>query len=444
MATCGKAEFAVFGQTRPWPQAALWLAMLMPFFFLSYGFANWVTSQRQHVPSLVFSWEHRIPFVAWTIVPYWSTDLLYALSLFLCRTQKELSIHAKRLTAAQVISVCAFLLFPLRFTFERPHPAGPFGWMFDTLASFDRPFNQAPSLHLSLTTILWASFSQHLRGKLLWLMRGWMILMGASTLTTYQHHFIDLPTGIWVGLFCIVLFPADPVPTRGKAGRDPLRFQLAAVYLSGYVLLVDVAIRVGETAWWLLWAAGALLIVGGIYFTGRPELFRKSEGVMPTAMVVLLAPYLAAAWLNSRLWTWRADSANEITDGVWLGRLPSKAERSKESTASIVDLTAELPTSAGVVYRGVPMLDLVPPTAEQLEAAVAAIEELKSKRPTLVCCALGYSRSAAAVAAWMTASGKEESLQESIAFINARRPQVALGASHHARLEEWRRARGGK
>jgi hypothetical protein len=185
----------------PWRWALLWLTGLTPFFFVSYGFANWLTGLRRDVPSLVFGWEHRIPFVACTILPYWSIDLLYALSLFVCRTRRELTTHARRLVAAQLISISAFLLFPLRFTFERPQVNGLFGWMFDALSGFDKPFNQAPSLHLSLTAILWVKYSQHLRGGMRWVMRVWMILVGVSTVTTYQHHFIDLPTGIWVGLF---------------------------------------------------------------------------------------------------------------------------------------------------------------------------------------------------------------------------------------------------
>src|SRR3954469_1469177 len=132
--------------------ALLWIAGLAPFFFLSYGFTNWVTSLRRSVPSLVFGWERHIPFLAWTIVPYWSTDLFYALSLFLCRTRAELSTHARRLLAVQIVSIAGFLLFTLRFTFHKPHTAGLFGSMFEALGGFDRPFNQAPSLHLGLTT----------------------------------------------------------------------------------------------------------------------------------------------------------------------------------------------------------------------------------------------------------------------------------------------------
>jgi membrane-associated phospholipid phosphatase len=421
----------------------LWLAGLIPLFFLSYGFANWTTGLRHHVPSLAFDWEHQIPFLAWTILPYWSLDLLYALSLFVCRTTRELSTHGKRLLAAQIISISGYLLFPLRFSFERPQVTGLFGWMFDALASFDKPFNQAPSLHLSLTVILWVKYSQHLRGGARWLMRVWMILVGVSTLTTFQHHFIDLATGIWAGLFCVVLFPEDPPAAPRKVHRDQSRLKLSAAYMAASALLIALACRIGGAAWWLLWPAGSCAMVAGVYFSGGPSLFQKSKGAIPLPMMIVLAPYLSAAWLNSRLWTWKGSGADEITDGIWIGRLPGKSERNEKAIASIVDLTAELPVdTTGIVYRGVPMLDLVAPELEELDAAVTAIDELSSKRPTLVCCALGYSRSAAALVAWLTASGRSPSISESIALVMTRRPCIALGPKQRARLQEWRQTRG--
>src|SRR5579864_7208341 len=133
---------------RPWLPAAVALSLLAPFFFLTYGFANWAASQRVDVGSIAFGWERAIPFWAWTIVPYWSTDLLYAVSLFICTTREELQIHVKRLLAVQLVSIAGFLLFPLRFSFERPATSGVFGWLFQMLGNFDKPYNQAPSLHL--------------------------------------------------------------------------------------------------------------------------------------------------------------------------------------------------------------------------------------------------------------------------------------------------------
>ena len=185
----------VDAQARPWKRALLYLALLGPFFFASYGFANWLASQRVDVPSIVYGWEHTIPFLPWTIVPYWSIDVFYAISLFLCINRKELDTHALRLASAQVISVVFFMAFPLTFSFDRPAAEGVFGLMFDALAGFDKPFNQAPSLHISLLVVLWALYAKRVGGAAAWLLHAWFLLIGVSVLTTYQHHFIDVPTG---------------------------------------------------------------------------------------------------------------------------------------------------------------------------------------------------------------------------------------------------------
>jgi protein-tyrosine phosphatase len=409
-------------EPHPWFRELAWLAFLAPFFFVSYGFANGVTSLRGDVRAIVFGWERWIPFVPWTIVPYWSTDLLYAASLFVCLTRRELNAHARRLIAAQLISVSCFLLFPLRFTFQRPATQGLFGAMVDALGSFDKPFNQAPSLHVSLTVIMWYRFSAHLRGLPLWLMRAWLAMAALSTLTTYQHHFIDLPTGFLVGL----------VLTR-RTGLQTC----SSLYLLASLFLTAAALWFGGPFLLLLWPATSLLIVSAAYFTARPGIFTKRRGALHPAMTALLAPYLAAAWLNSRLWTRHQPPAQEIAAGVWIGRIPKQGELEAIGIASIVDLTAELPFSPGSVsYCNVPMLDLAVPTVRQLDAAVDAIERFTAQRPTLVCCALGYSRSAVAIAAWMVRSGHAASIEEAIGIIRSRRPRVALGAAHLARLKE--------
>ncbi|RCO07780.1 serine/threonine protein phosphatase, partial [Bacilli bacterium] len=63
-------------------RALIWLICLAPLFYATYGTANWLASQRENVPNITFTWEQAIPFIAWTIFPYWSINLFYGLSLF--------------------------------------------------------------------------------------------------------------------------------------------------------------------------------------------------------------------------------------------------------------------------------------------------------------------------------------------------------------------------
>jgi len=214
--------------------------------------------------------------------------------------------------------------------------------------------------------------------------------------------------------------------------------RIGSFYLIGATCLGAAAWRLGGIAWLLFWPAGACLMVAIVYRTRSPQLFRNQEGVMSWPAALLLAPYMAAAWLNSRCWTRGQPTAHEIVPGIWLGRLPTRSERDRLRIASVVDLAPELPINArGIVCRRIPMLDLVVPELADLEAAVNAIEALQTIRPTLVCCALGYSRSAMTIAAWLLASQIAPSVDSAITLIRTHRQQIVLSAAHRARLEEW-------
>lgn len=281
----------------------LWLLLLGPLFFASYGFANWLTQQRSDVGSLVFAWESQTPLWPWTIVPYWSIDLLYGLSFLPPSSRREMDRHALRLLSAQLICVACFLLWPLRFTFERPELGGAFGWMFDVLMGFDKPFNQAPSLHIALLVVIWVMFAQHTRGLLLrGLMHGWMALIGLSVLTTWQHHFIDVPTGVLAGLLCVWLWPQEGVsPLLGwQTTRALQRWRLALRYAFGAALCSALAVSIGGAGLWLLWPATALLLVALNYLgIGQAGFQKQADGRLNLAARWLYAPYLLGAWINS-------------------------------------------------------------------------------------------------------------------------------------------------
>lgn len=421
--------------SRPWGRALLWLAVLGPFFYLSYGLANHYAAQQESVASVLFGWEHRIPFVAWTIVPYWTTNLFYAISMFICLDKRELDTHALRLLSVQIIAVSCFLLWPLRVTFEAPVVDGIFGGMFDALKSFDQPYNQAPSLHIALTVILWVRYMKHLRGVWQALLHVWFTLVCVSVLTTYQHHFVDIPTGLAAGWFCIWLWPEGvPAPWRGaRLAQDPRRWRLAAIYGVSAVALAWMGTAIGSTALWLWWPALSLALVGLNYALLGPAGFQKQhDGRLSVAARWLYAPYLAAAWINSRAWTRRQPAPVEVADGVWLGRIPSRGDR---QDFTMVDVCAELPLPGGTRPGDVvvPMLDLVAPDADLLKQAVLAIPQTPGS-PVLVCCALGYSRSATVSAGWLLHSGRAATVEAACERVRTARPAVVLGTAQVAAL----------
>ncbi|HEY4364502.1 MAG TPA: hypothetical protein VGN17_26290 [Bryobacteraceae bacterium] len=401
-------------------RATLWLTLLGPFFIVTYTFANSVASQRAHVPSLMFPWERYIPFLPWTILPYWSSDLLYVFSLFLCRTRDELDLHAKRLLTIQIFSVACFLVFPLRAAFERPVVHGWAGFLFDVLRSFDLPSNQAPSLHASLAVIYWACYRRHVGRTARKALAVWFGLMVASTLTTHQHQFIDVPTGLWAGLLVMAALP------ERRPGHPHVR--VACSYAAAALACTIAAFVLRGFAWLLLWPGFSLSLVAAAYWTGDPLWLGKRSG----RPALWMLPYTLAAWINSRLWTRGQATKNHLAADVWIGRAPSAADR--EGMNSVVDLTAEMPLKSDA---HVAMLDLVPPTHGQLDAAVRAIAELSGQRPTLICCALGYSRSAIAAAAWLVAAGHASSAEEALRQVSRARPQVVLPPELVMNFQQW-------
>ena len=447
---------------RPWKQAALWLTFLAPFFYLSYGLANHLAAQRGDVPSLVFDWEHGLPFVAWTIFPYWSINAFYGLSLFLCRDRTELHAHGLRLLTAQLVAVSCFLLFPLAFSFGQPEADGAPGWLFTALRGFDKPFNQAPSLHIALLAILWDLYRRVLARRWHWLLHGWALAIAVSVLTTYQHHFIDIPTGALLGWLCVWLWPLEgDGPLRAwradadaDAARHTMRRRLAVRYALGAALCFVVAAAgawawanhvsetarwMGASALWLSWPGVSLALVALSYARLGTDGFQKArDGRMSPAARWLLAPYLLAARINAWAWTRGHPQAVAVDGRVWLGRQPDAAAVRRMGLCALIDVSAELPAPQTLAVTGIPMLDLVPPTPAQLRAAADAIDAALAAHPgdapVLVCCALGYSRSAAAVAAWLLRSGRHADIDSAIAALRVRRPQLVLHDAHRAAL----------
>lgn len=410
-----------------------WLILLAPFFFLTYGQVNQFTAGRANIGSLVFSWERHIPFVPLTILPYWSLDLLYGLSLFICTSLNEQRRLVCRLMLASVIACLGFLLFPLQFTFTRPEITGLAGWLFGQLEQFDLPYNQSPSLHIILCWLLWRHFHRHLTGVWQQLNSAWFLLIAVSVLTTWQHHFIDVLTGLGVGMVIDWL-----IPEQGKwiwRMADGKRKTLAVRYLCGAIICL-------AGTWlttWLWWPTLALAIVALAYgILGVEALQKDGKGRLTPAAWWLLLPWRVGMLLSMRLYTRHLPAFSPVTDGVFLGTYPLTTPAQK----AVLDLTSEFPRSRalqGVVYQCVPMLDLVKPDEVTLELAVDKLERLRHEQGSvLIHCALGLSRSALVAAAWLLQRYPELASEDAVEQVRRARPQVVFTSEHMELLERWK------
>ena len=414
----------------PWRRGLAWLACLGPLFYLSYGFANHLAAARSGVPSVVFDWERGIPFLAWTILPYWTINAFYAASLFVHRRAADVDRQGRRLLTAQFVAVSCFLLFPLKFAFARPETSGWSGAMFDALTSFDKPYNQAPSLHIALLVILWSLYTPKLPRGLRPVLHAWFALIGVSVLTTYQHHFIDIPTGVLLGAFCLWCWPeTGPSPLMSwRRGRSAAHWRLAMYYGFGALACVVLALLGG--AWlWSLWPATSLSLVALAYAGLDAQVFQKTaQGRIPLGPRLLLAPYLLAARINQWWWTRGSAATVALGEGLGFGRVPRWGERLADGE-SLVDLSAELQGDAAAI-QAIPCLDLIPPSPAQLREACAAIENARSAGKVRVACALGFSRSASAVLAWWLRTGREPNLEQAERRLRALQPRLVLTPAH--------------
>lgn len=421
-----------------WKQGLCWLLLLGPLFFLSYGQVNQFTATRNDVASMVFTWEHAIPFIPWTIVPYWSIDLLYGLSLFICTSKQELTRHGCRLLVASVVACIGFLFFPLRFSFIRPETQGIFGWLFHQLEQFDLPYNQAPSLHIILAWLLWLRFRQHLGREARFLCGGWFLLIAASVLTTWQHHFIDVISGFIVA---VAISYAIPIEGQWRWKRpSPHALRLAAKYAAASALfsLFGLLIPYGSI---LLWPAVALLIVSLGYAGLGTSVFQKNDaGHLSLSARLLLWPYLIGARVSRKWFSRHIPAVSPILDGIFLGGFPGKFTLPN----AVLDLTAEFHRKAPSAFRwsAHPLMDLTPPALQDIDAILHKLSQLRLTNDTvLVCCALGLSRSATVVAAWLLAKNHVSSVPQAIALIKHHRPQIVLTPAHIHVLEKYKETR---
>ena len=353
------------------------------------------------------------------------------------------------------------MLFPLHFGWPKPPTDGLWGVMFDSLVAFDLPYNQSPSLHIALSIIVgafyWTRFPKIRLPILLW-----QSLIALSVLTTYQHHFIDVPTGALLGWLVLWVIPqhgvspfrrrnlsvAQPNNQTGRLKMSEASFceaktnntdfreaqtspetrsceiKIAMLYLAGAVLSALPSLFGG--AWlWMLWVSVSLLMVAFAYLTNNTTVFQKqADGRLSAAATILLMPYLAGVRLNMAYWLSGKAKTVRVRDDVLIGSVSGISD----DLPAVLDVCAEYPRPRyRGAYRTLPLLDMVAPSENDLVQAASLLEALRRQRgKVLTCCALGYGRSVAVVLTWLLVYGGCRDLAQATAELKQARPQMVL------------------
>ena len=365
-------------KTKPFLSQLAALVVVAAIFYASYGATNALASARANVPEIYFAWERAVPFWAWSIVPYWSLNLLYALGFFLCRDSRELARYVTQLLAAQMIATLFFIAFPLQMSWEKPVVSGLSGFLFSSLAAFDLPFNQAPSLHIILCVVVGAFYLRKARS--VWLkaaLVAWFALIGLSVLTTYQHHFIDIPTGLAAGCLVLLIRPLDGAPLSFAIAREAAHYKWAALYL-GLAFLTLFAAILGAKIWgaWMLWLSWAslsfALVACGYAFLGAGVFAKNEQGRHAAAAKALLFSYLCVARLNALFWLRGRRLSDEILPGLYLGSVKQAGKFD-----AVLDCAAEFERPGGAqIYASLAMLDMITPGADELKRGADELERL--------------------------------------------------------------------
>jgi protein-tyrosine phosphatase len=413
-------------------------AALSVLFLIAYGGCNWITARRPNVGTFYFEWERRIPFVSLFILPYISIDLFFIVAPFLCRTHRELSILAKRIAAAIIVAGICFLLFPLRFAFPRPHADGWLGALFDWFRGMDAPYNLLPSLHAAFTLILLDVYFRHTRGFIRVATMTWFVLIALSPVLTYQHHLIDIAAGFVLAGYCFYFFRDSSHAPSVVANR-----RIGSYYAAGAAVLLVMGAIFWPWGVLLLWPAIALGIVAIAYFKAGPIVFRKTEGKLPWSARFVLAPCLIGQYLSLLYYRSQCRSWDKVTPQIWIGgklgcRSAKKALGS--GVVSVLDLSAEVSEATPfrkINYRNIPVVDLTAPTQAQLVEMSKFIGNHSRNGAVYVHCKIGYSRSAAAVAAYLIMSGKVKTAEEAFAIIRRVRPSVVIRPEVRSALSEF-------
>ena len=386
----------------------VWMLYMGIFFFLLYGASNQYAGVTAPHPSFWMEWEKEMPFIEAFIVPYMSSDVMFVIAFFFPYTRLELRVLSARILFIIAIASMVFVLFPLQFSFAKP-PIENFNLLFSMLEA-DLPYNQLPSLHIAFAVVLWASMRKHFKSKVLKILTAfWLWLIAVSTLVVYQHHFIDLPTGAFLGVLALLMIKEDQYSLLSHGFTTPRALKMAIYYIIAATIFMILAFVFSSfLSWVCLWIFISLFCVSIIYAFGLNVLLAGKEVQASWWQWLLFGPYFVGNFISWLYYKRKLPLMEKVERNVYLGRYPSSQEYiqlAKQGISHIVNLATEQQVQKKQLHQiRLPFLDQTIQSPESLHKGVLYIENFKEEG-IYIHCALGLSRSVLLVSAWLVYNG---------------------------------------
>jgi membrane-associated phospholipid phosphatase len=170
---------------------ATWITAL---FSLVYGYTNYKAQSAIVKYQFYFEWEKSTPLIGWMILPYISLNIMTFAPLFFM-IPSEVRRLGRLMGLATIVAGIIFYFFPAPIVYTRPDYVPYWDFLFKIIFTFDDLSNTLPSLHITYTAqiifCLW-----HKLNRLRYFFLVWFILICCSVLFTWQHHVLDIFSGI--------------------------------------------------------------------------------------------------------------------------------------------------------------------------------------------------------------------------------------------------------
>ncbi len=153
--------------------------------------------------------DHWIPFIPNTFWVYTSEFIMYFTAYIMAKDMENTNKFLYAFMGLFIITAIIFMIWPTVFPrdlYPLTKDINPITYFaFTWLRIFDAPTSCVPSLHVASTYLTSFIFLGEQKKKFKYFFI-WATLIGLSTMTTKQHYFVDVISGLCLSIFIYWVF----------------------------------------------------------------------------------------------------------------------------------------------------------------------------------------------------------------------------------------------